>query len=104
MVVLPSIRKVLAALGENIKLARLRRNFSASVIAQRAGISRNTLREIEKGSPQVKIGLYATVIFCLGLHGDLSKVALDDELGRKLQDIGLITKKRAKKRGVVSNE
>ena len=41
--VLPSIQKVLFALGENIKLARLRRKLSAEQVAERANISRKTL-------------------------------------------------------------
>ncbi len=97
-ILLPITQKILNELGENIHLARLRRDFSAVLIAQRAGISRNTLREIEHGSPNVKIGLYLNVLFCLGLHNDLKTVAQDDELGRKLQDIGMVTKKRARKK------
>jgi len=94
---LPSTHKILCDLGENIHLARLRRNLSTVMLAERAGISRNTLREIERGSANVKIGLYLNVLFSLGLHHDVKKVALDDDFGRKLQDLGLITKKRAKK-------
>ncbi len=98
MLLLPSPNKILKELGENIHLARLRRNFSATLIAERAGISRHTLREVEHGSPNVKIGIYLNILFCLGLHNDLKQVASDDELGRKLQDIGLVTKQRAKKK------
>lgn len=97
VVIMPQLLKVLNELGENIKLARLRRNFSTTMLAERAHISRNTLREIEQGSPNVKLGLYLNVLFCLGLHKDLQLVARDDEMGRKLQDIGLVTKRRAQK-------
>lgn len=103
LILLPSLQKILIQLGENIKLARLRRNFSATMIAERAGISRNTLHQIEQGNPNVKIGLYLTVLLCLGLHTDFIQVAKDDKLGRKLQDIGLVTRKRAKKRSQLSN-
>jgi transcriptional regulator with XRE-family HTH domain len=94
-IILPSLKRVLAELGENIHLARLRRRFSADIVAQRAGISRNTLRAIEQGSPSVAFGAYANVLFSLGLAEDLRLVARDDELGRKLQDAGLTTKARA---------
>lgn len=98
IVLTPSLQRIFTALGENIKLARLRRRFSAKLVAERAGISRNTLRSIEQGSPTVTFGAYGSVLFCLGLDQDLKLIAHDDELGRKLQDIGLSTKLRAPRR------
>jgi len=95
---LPSSVKTLAAFGENIKLARLRRRLTAEQVSERAGISRSTLHHIEKGSPSVALGLYFQVLFVLGLEKDLLKVAADDLLGRKLQDAGLIVKERGPKR------
>jgi transcriptional regulator with XRE-family HTH domain len=93
----PSLERIFAGLGENIRLARLRRRFSASIVARRAGIARNTLRAIERGDPSVTFGAYANVLFSLGLEKDLGQVAHDDELGRRLQDAGLPTKARAPK-------
>lgn len=94
-IVLPSLKRILAELGESIRLARLRRKFSAALVAERAGIARNTLRAIERGEPSVTFGSYANVLLCLGLEKDLKLIAQDDELGRKLQDAGLSTKARA---------
>ena len=94
-IIFPSLQRVLTELGENIRLARLRRKFSATLIAERAGISRTTLRGIEHGDPSVTFGSYANVLFSLGLEKDLKLIAHDDELGRKLQDAGLSTKARA---------
>ena len=96
--ILPSIKKILEQLGENIKLARLRRKYSADQVAQRANISRPTLLAIEKGSPGVNMTSYLKVLFVLGLEKDLLKVAEDDKLGRKLQDAGLVVKERAPKK------
>ena len=95
---LPKNKKILIDLGENIKLARLRRKLSKSQVAERAQISRPTLHKIENGSPGTSIGSYLQVLFVLGLEKDLLKVAKDDELGRKLQDAKILTKKRAPKR------
>ena len=96
----PSVQRLLLTLGENIRLARLRRRFSAAIVSERAGIARNTLRAIERGSPSVTLGAVANVLFSVGLVKDLGLVAMDDELGRKLQDAGLPTKARAPKRKI----
>lgn len=89
---------ILREFGENIKLARLRRKLSTIQVAERAGISRTTLYEIERGKPNVSMGNYVQVLSVLGLENDLLKVAKDDELGRKLQDAKLVVKERAPKR------
>ena len=88
--IFPQNQKVLSLLGENIKLARKRRGYSQTLIAERTGLSRLTVRKIEQGSSTVSIGHYVAVLSVLGLLGDLTKVASDDELGRKLQDIKLM--------------
>ena len=86
-------------MGEQIKLARLRRQLSAELIAERAGISRATLWNVEKGSPSVAIGTYAAVLHALNnLDKDLLLVAKDDEFGRKMQDLNMKVKNRAPKR------
>ncbi len=95
---LPSVKRVLQELGENIKLARLRRKLSAEQVSERADISRPTLLAIEKGSPGVALSSYAQVLFVLGLEKDLLKVAEDDKLGRKLQDADMVVKERAPKK------
>src|SRR5690349_2145528 len=92
---LPSLQKRLGTIGDNIHLARLRRRLTTEQVAERAGITRTTLRNIERGDPAVSIGAYATVLFCLGLEHGLDAIARDDELGRKLQDADLVTKPRA---------
>ena len=92
---IPSLQRTLLAFGEQIHLARLRRRFSATLVAQRAGISRNTLRAIEHGEPSVAFGAIAGVLLSLGLEKDILLLAKDDLLGRKLQDINLPIRARA---------
>jgi transcriptional regulator with XRE-family HTH domain len=96
-VLLPQAQKTLSVLGENIKLARLRRKFSSAQVAERANISRPTLVSIEKGSPNVSIGAYVKVLSVLGLGNDIMEVAKDDKLGRRLQDAKLIVRERSPK-------
>jgi len=92
------VQKSITILGENIKLARLRRKYSTEQVAERANISRPTLLSIEKGHPRVSIGAIVNVLFVLGLDNDIVEVAKDDKLGRRLQDANLIVKERAPKR------
>lgn len=89
-IVFPKHQKLLEQMGENIKLARKRRNLTAIQVAERANISRNTLYLLEKGTPSVSIGALFNVLRALGLHDDFLKLGADDELGRKIQDLGLL--------------
>ena len=94
--IMPSTQEILKTMGMQIKLARLRRNLSVELVAERAGISRASLWNVEKGSPSVAIGIYAAVLHALNnMDQDLLLVAKDDELGRKLQDLNLPVRKRA---------
>ena len=77
-------------MGENIKLARKRRKLTTIQVAERANISRSTLYLIESGNPSVAMGGYFNVLRVLGLQDDFLKLAADDTLGRKLQDIELL--------------
>ena len=95
---LPKLTKILAEMGENIKLARLRRKLTAEQVAERSGIARSTLWQVEKGLASVSLGTYGQVLFVLGLEKDLQLIAKDDILGRKLQDAELSIRKRAPKK------
>ena len=95
--VYPAEKKQLAAFGERLKLARLRRNFSVDVVALRTGVSRMTIYRAEKGSGAVSIGVYLRILWVLKLQDDFDALAADDRMGRRLQDIGLTVGKRARK-------
>lgn len=96
VVLMPDTQKILETMGEQIKLARLRRKLSVELVSERAGISRATLWSVEKGSSSVAMGIYAAVLHALnGMDEDLLLIAKDDELGRKLQDMDLKVRRRA---------
>ena len=98
VVVMPETQRILETMGEQIKLARLRRQLSVELVAERAGISRATLWNVEKGSASVAIGIYAAVLHALNnMDKDLLLVAKDDEFGKKMQDMNMQVKKRAPK-------
>lgn len=97
---LPSTEDILKQVGIQIKLARLRRDLSLRLVAERAGLSVLTVRSIEEGSPSVSIGNYASVLHALGgLEKDLVNIAKDDVLGRTMQDRNMTVRKRASKGG-----
>ncbi len=97
--ILPATEDILKTMGEQIKLARLRRNLSAELVAERAGISRASLWKVESGNPACAMGIYAAVLHALNnMDKDLLFIAKDDEMGRKLQDLNLITRKHAARR------
>lgn len=98
VVILPKIQNTLSIMGEQIKMARLRRNLTSQLVADRAGISRATVVAIEQGKATVSMGAYCAVLHALnGLERDLLKIAKEDELGKKIQDLNLPRRVRARK-------
>ena len=84
--------------GEQIRLARLRRNLSVAQVAERATCSPLTVSRVEKGAPTVAIGIYLRVLYALQLDEDILSLAKDDKLGRVLQDMNMQPRKRASKK------
>lgn len=85
-VLLPKQKKILETMGYQIRMVRQRRKLSVNLIAERAGISRQTVWAIEKGAPSVSMGAYLKVLHALGFDKDLLKICADDPIGRLLQD------------------
>ena len=99
IILLPKHERLLRKLGENLRLARLRRRLSAEQVAERADISRSTLHLMEAGASGTSLGKLLQVLMVLGLEADIARLAADDVLGRKLEDARLTeTRQRAPKR------
>jgi transcriptional regulator with XRE-family HTH domain len=98
------VKRALAKLGEDIRKARLRRRITTTMMAERAFITRTTLRKVERGNPGVSFGIYATVLFVLGLAPRLAELAdtRTDEIGLQLEEERLPQRIRA--RGTKSRE
>lgn len=92
------LEQKMSVVGEQIKLARLRRNLSMAQVAERASCSSLTLSRVEKGLPTVSIGIYLRVLYALQLEDDILLLAKEDKLGRMLQDLNLIKRERASKK------
>ena len=84
--------------GEQIRLARLRRDLSIAQVAERATCSSVTISRVEKGAPTVAIGIYLRVLYALQLDDDILLLAKKDEMGRGLQDLRLKQRERASKK------
>ncbi len=96
------VKKAMAQLGANLKDARIKRSLTMSLIEERAGITHVTLTKVEKGDPTVSMGIYAKVMFVLGLIDNLYDLANpdNDELGRQFDRENLPKRVRYKKNEV----
>ena len=92
------VNKALKTLGQNIKEARIKRRLTLELVAERAGISYLTLRNVEKGSATVAFGIYAKVLFALGLLDNLYEIANPDkdEVGKIFESENLPKRVRYK--------
>lgn len=84
--------------GEQIKLARLRRDLSLQQIADRAMCSLPTVMNVESGKATVSIGIYLRILYALQMEDDILLIAKDDPLGRLAQDMELKQRKRASRK------
>ncbi len=82
-----AIEEILNRLGRNIRTARLRRRLSMEQLAERIGISRYVLADVEKGKPTTAIVAYIGALWALGLHRDIRELADpdSDEEGKILE-------------------
>ncbi|MCY3845895.1 MAG: hypothetical protein OXH69_20400 [Acidobacteria bacterium] len=68
------VRHALTKVGTDLRDARRRRRIPTATMAERAMISRTTLSKVEKGDPGVSLGIYATVLFVLGLENRVAEL------------------------------
>ena len=94
----PATQRRAEALGERLRLARLRRRMTLTDLAARVGATRVTLGRLERGDLSVSMGLLVRVLGVLGLEEDLDQIGRDDELGQRLQDVRLRRPRTAKRK------
>lgn len=94
------VKRALRKIGADIRDARRRRRLPMAVVADRALITRPTLTKIEKGDPGVGLGMYATVLFTLGLLDRLPDIADpgQDAVGLALEEERLPQRVRSPRR------
>lgn len=72
------VNKALKKLGADLKEARIKRRLTMALVEERAGITHTTLSKVEKGDAGVSIGIYAKVMFVLGLIDNIYNLAEPD--------------------------
>lgn len=82
----PAQRRQLAALGQRLRAARLRRKLTQAMLAERVGVTVPTIRKLEGGDPSTSLSVVLRALVVLGLAQDIDRIAADDVLGRELQD------------------
>lgn len=94
------VKRALSKLGRDIRDARRRRRIPVTIMAERASITRKTFYRVEKGEPGVTLGVYATVLFCLGMIDRLADIAdvRHDAIGLELEDERLPQRIRKRKK------
>ena len=98
-----SVRRALSKLGQDLSVARRRRRIPMALLAERAFISSRTLSRVERGDPRVALGIYATVLFVLGMVEQLAELAdpKADRLGLALDEERLPKRVRSPRRSPV---
>ena len=87
--------RIAKSLGARIRAARLRRRLSQIEMAERMGVTRHTLRSLERGELSVGLGIVVRALGVLGLEDDLAGLAADDEIGHRLADAAATPARRA---------
>lgn len=79
------VARALVKLGQDLSLARRRRNISQASMAERIGASLNTVKRMEKGDHRVQLHFVARA---LHVFGEIQKLA--DLLDTREDAIGLV--------------
>ncbi|NID04252.1 helix-turn-helix domain-containing protein [Luteibacter jiangsuensis] len=85
----PRVQRQIEALGQRLRVARMRRSMTQEVMAERVGVSVPTIAKLEKGDPSTSLATVLRALTVLGLAGDIDLIAAQDTLGRELQDNAL---------------
>jgi transcriptional regulator with XRE-family HTH domain len=85
----PGHARQLAALGQRLRAARLRRKLTQAMLAERVGVTAPTIRKLENGDASTSMSVVMRALAVLGLAHDVDRIAAEDMLGRQLQDAAL---------------
>lgn len=94
-----AVKRALQKLGGDLRDARRRRRIPTALMAERVGVTRTTLAKAEKGDSSVSVGVYASMLFVLGLVERLGELAAPqhDAVGVALEEERLPQRIRTKR-------
>ena len=98
------VEQALTRLGENLRTARIRRNFTIDEVAQKIGTGRRAVMAAEKGKASTGVGVYVALLWVFDLLSQLHDVAnpAKDEEGLTL--VAPNEKTRARKSGELDRD
>jgi transcriptional regulator with XRE-family HTH domain len=73
-----AVEQALTTLGRNIRTARLRRRLSRERLAEKIGLSRYVMADIEAGKATTAVAAYIGALWALGLLDDFELLAHPD--------------------------
>ncbi|MXV94782.1 MAG: helix-turn-helix domain-containing protein [Gemmatimonadetes bacterium] len=84
-----AVAQALTRLGRNLRTARLRRQLRLQDVADRLGVSRLTIADLEKGKPSASAAAYLGALWSLGLLSQADNLGDPDrdEEGRILESV-----------------
>jgi DNA-binding XRE family transcriptional regulator len=92
-------KEALAQLGEHIRMARKRRQWTIAELAKKIGVSSPTIIALEKGEPTVSVGVLVSTLWTLGLETELRYLTNPNDIeGIRLMNTRLPKKIRTSKR------
>jgi transcriptional regulator with XRE-family HTH domain len=74
MIEITECQELLVELGRRLRAARIERNDTMEVFAQRLGVSEGTVRAMERGTPTVQIGAWLNALWMLNQLHTMSRV------------------------------
>jgi len=82
-----AVADALSRLGRNIRLARLRRRLRLVDVAEKVGVSRFVVANVERGKPTTAMAAYLGTLWALGLLDQVDELAHPDrdEEGKVLE-------------------
>lgn len=85
--IFPQQQRQAEALGDRIRLARLRRGISQEELSARIGVSRKTIGKLEIGDASIGLAVLLRALDVLGLADHVDQLAAQDDIGRRLEDL-----------------
>ena len=99
-----TVEQAVSRLGNNLRKARIRRNYTIADIAEKIGTGSRAVMDAEKGKVSTGVGIYAALLWAYDLLGPFDDMADPAKDKQGLILAGAKEKMRARKRAGLSND